>query len=177
VQVRHKSRARCVQAHLKLRTINQEESWKTTIAEKCTESRESNTWKYFKVATRSARKILLEDSSLQENFRRVSSFDIIKGETKQSHFARIKSRWRNLGLFHKSFQGATSSRNSLWRILEIIRTVGSRKVVGWLLVNTIFSLGSKINVGHWSCFTQAVRSFCHFKSRGMEEIVPWERKS
>jgi hypothetical protein len=157
--------------------INQVKSWKTIVAEKCTELRESNTWKYFKVATRSVRKRLLEDLSLQEKFRRVSSFDIIKGETKWSHFARIKSRRRNLSLFHRSYQGATSSRNSLWIILEITRTVGSRKVAAWLVENNIFSLGSRINMGHWSCFTQDVRSFWHFRSRGMEETMPWERKS
>jgi hypothetical protein len=39
-----------------------------------------------------------------------------------------------------------NGRNSLWRIHEAARTVGSREVAGWLEVGEIITLGSKIIV-------------------------------
>ena len=159
--------------------INQGVNWKTVVAEKCTESRESNTWKYLKVASRSPHRSLLEDSILQEKIRRVSAFEIIKGEMKRSHFAGIKSRRRNLGLFRRSYQGATSGQNSLWRIPETVRTVGSWEVAGWLKVSKLSTLGSRINVDRWSWFSLAVRSFQHFGDPNTKELstVKWKSRS
>jgi hypothetical protein len=47
-----------------------------------------------------------------------------KGDEGRSHPVEVKFIRKNLGLFHRSCPGATSSRNSLWRICEVARTVG-----------------------------------------------------
>jgi hypothetical protein len=59
-----------------------------------------------------------------------------KGDEGQSHLAEVKFRRENLGLFRRSCPGATSSRNSLWRIHEIARTIGSRRVAEKLSVGS-----------------------------------------
>jgi hypothetical protein len=47
-----------------------------------------------------------------------------KGDEVRSHPVEVKFIRKNLGLFRRSFPGATSGRNSLWRIREVTRTMG-----------------------------------------------------
>jgi hypothetical protein len=101
-----------------------------------------------KGVTRGERRSLLEDSRLQGKLRRISAFEINKGETKKTFFVEVKSQWKNLGLFCKIYEEARSGRNSLWEIPEIMRTIGSREVVGWLEVGDLITLGYRINVDH-----------------------------
>jgi hypothetical protein len=49
-------------------------------------------------------------------------------------------------LFRRVIKEGTSGRNSLWRIPEITRTIGSREVAGWLKAGKLSTLGSRINV-------------------------------
>jgi hypothetical protein len=100
------------------------------------------------------RRSLFEDSKLRRKLRRGSTIEVFKGgrgqttskgDKSQSHPAEVKFQWKNLGLFRRDYQGAMSGRNSLWKIHEITRTVGSREVTGWLEAGMFSTLGSRIN--------------------------------
>jgi hypothetical protein len=82
------------------------------LLQKCTESRDSNTQKYLKVAARSASRILFRDLKLSEKLRRVSAFEVFKGREVKL-LCRRRSQYKGTLVHFAEVQG----RN---RVVEIL---------------------------------------------------------
>jgi hypothetical protein len=69
--------------------------------------------------------------SFKRNLRRFSTFGNTQREMEIENVSqRLSSSERTLVHFTEVVKEETSGRNSLWRIHEIARTVGSRRVAG-----------------------------------------------
>ena len=91
VYVRNKSHARCAQAGWKLRSYQPRGELKDCCCRKVHKVERTKYLEVFEGYHKKCVQESLEDSRLQGNLRRVSSFEINKGEMKQSHFAEVKS--------------------------------------------------------------------------------------
>jgi hypothetical protein len=95
-------------------------------------------------------------NSLEEDGGQITS----KGDEGRSHPVEVKFTRKNLRLFHRSCPGETSGQNSLWRIREVERTIGSLRSCG--------------EVKHWieqRCISLQPYGKCHFGILGI--LTTW----